>query len=75
MEHAGAKFFTFSVQMSHYRDFPEPVPGIYGQPPYQLTLDLRVRLSRQVQLDLTRMDYFNFANERWSPGFGIQFSP
>ena len=70
-----SQYFTFSLQMAHYRDFPEPVPGLYGQPPYQLTLDLRVRLSRQVLLDLGRQDYFNFGNERWTPQFAIQFSP
>jgi hypothetical protein len=51
------------------------VPGIYGQAPYVFTGDLRVRVSRQILLDLTRQYFFNFAGQRWAPQFGIQFSP
>jgi len=32
-------------------------------------------VSKQLLLDLGRAYYFNFANERWTPQFGIQFSP
>jgi hypothetical protein len=67
--------FAFSAQIAKNRDFPAPVPGIYGQPPYQLVLDLRARVSRQILVDFTRSYYFNFANERWTPELGIQFSP
>ena len=66
---------TLSLTYEHFREFPAPVPGLYGQPPNQFLGDLRVRLSRQVQVDLARQYYFNFANERWTPSFGIQFSP
>jgi hypothetical protein len=48
---------------------------LYGQPPLQFAGDLRLRLSKQVLLDLTRGYYFNYASERWTPQFGIQFSP
>ncbi len=61
--------------LKHNRDFPAPVPGIYGQAPYVFTGDLRVRVSRQILLDLTRQYFFNFAGERWAPQFSIQFSP
>ena len=67
--------FTMSLLLSHYSDFPKPVPGVFGQPPWQFTGDLRVRLSKQVLLDVARSNYFNFANERWTPQFQIQFSP
>ncbi|MDB5073786.1 MAG: hypothetical protein JWM87_4897 [Candidatus Eremiobacteraeota bacterium] len=67
--------FELNLLLSRYYDTPAPVPGLYGQPPWQLVADVRVRLSRQVLLDLTRSYYFNFANERWTPQFGIQFSP
>ncbi|MBV9407882.1 MAG: hypothetical protein JO164_03610 [Candidatus Eremiobacteraeota bacterium] len=69
------QYFEFAITGSRFYDTPAPVPGLYGQPPWQVTGDLRVRLSRQVLLDLTRQYYFNFANERWTPQFGIQFSP
>jgi hypothetical protein len=69
------QFFEFNAMLSRFYDTPAPVPGVYGQPPWQLGLNVRVRLSRQVLLDLSRQYYFNFANERWTPQFGIQFSP
>jgi hypothetical protein len=69
------QFFALSLTLASYRDFPAPVPGLYGQPPLQFTGDLRVRLSKQILVDLTRQYYFNFANERWTPQFGIQVSP
>ena len=69
------QYFGLNVTLAHYVDFPKPVPGLFGQPPLQLTGDLRVRVSKNILLDLTRQYYFNFANERWTPQFGIQFSP
>jgi hypothetical protein len=68
-------FFEFNVRLARFYDTPAPVPGLYGQPPWQLVGDLRVRVSRQILLNLSRAYYFNFANERWTPQFGIQFSP
>ena len=68
-------YFALNLGLARFYDSPAPVPGLYGQPPVQFTGDLRVRLAKQVQLDLTRSYYFNFANERWTPQFGIQFSP
>ncbi|HEY4441246.1 MAG TPA: hypothetical protein VGN14_12380 [Candidatus Elarobacter sp.] len=67
--------FAFSAQIAKNKDFPAPIPGIYGQPPYQLSLDVRVRVSRQILLDLSRQYYFNFAGERWTPQLGLQISP
>jgi hypothetical protein len=69
------RFFEVNVGLSRFYDTPAPVPGLYGQPPWQLTTDFRMRLSRQLLLDVSRYYYFNFANERWEPQFGIQFSP
>jgi hypothetical protein len=69
------QYVTVSLTAAHFDDFPKPVPGLYGQPPNQLLADVRVRLSRQIVIDLTRANYFNFANERWTPQFGVQFSP
>ena len=68
-------YFALSLLGSRNYDYPAPVPGLYGQPPLQLVGDLRVRLSRQVLVDLTRSYYFNFANERYTPQFLIQVSP
>lgn len=69
------QYFALNVTGGRFWDYPGPVPGYYGQPPVQLAADLRVRVSKQLLLDLGRAYYFNFANERWTPQFGIQFSP
>jgi hypothetical protein len=67
--------FTFNLTIQHFDVTPRPVPGVGGEAPYQVTGDVRVRLNKLVQVDLTRSYYFNFANETWSPQWGIQFSP
>ncbi len=69
------QYFGLNLTLARFSDFPAPVPGYFGQPPLQFTGDLRLRVSKQILLDLTRRYYFNFANERWTPQFGIQFSP
>lgn len=69
------QYFNLNLQLKRAYDTPAPVPGLGGQPPWQFTGDLRLRLSRQVLLDLTRSYFFNFADNRWSPQFGIQFAP
>ena len=70
-----SQYFALSALVTRFYDTPAPVPGAYGQPPVQFLGDIRVRLSKQVLLDLTRSYYFNFADNRWTPQFGIQFSP
>lgn len=67
-------YFNLNLRLSSVRAFPEPVPGVYGTPPIQLSADLRVRLAKQVQMDVTRTYYFNWFTETWSPGFGVVFS-
>ncbi|MDB5042387.1 MAG: hypothetical protein JWN27_3113 [Candidatus Eremiobacteraeota bacterium] len=73
--YAPSQYFTLSLSMIKNTDFPRPVPGIYGQAPYLFSADLRVRVSSQILLDVSRQYSFNFAGQRWAPQFGIQFSP
>ncbi|HZZ64739.1 MAG TPA: hypothetical protein VFE17_04515 [Candidatus Baltobacteraceae bacterium] len=47
-------------------------PYYLGQPPYDLTLDVRARINAFSAIDIARTYYFNFGNQRWSPGFVIQ---
>ena len=68
-------YFTWSVGLSHHRDTPNPVPGFWGQPPWQFGTDIRFRVARQWGLDFTRAYYFNFANERWTPQWGVSVTP
>lgn len=43
-----------------------------GEPPYDITADLRVRLNSHTSVDFSRAYYFNFGKRGWSPQFVIQ---
>jgi hypothetical protein len=75
MVYTPTPYFALNLLMQKFVVTPAPVPGVGGQPPYQFTADVRIRLSRQVLLDVARTYYFNFGNQLWSPQFAIQFSP
>lgn len=68
-------YFALNLTLQHFDVTPAPVPGLGGQAPYQFLGDLRIRLSRNILVDISRQYYFNFANETWAPQWGIQFSP
>jgi hypothetical protein len=65
--------FTASLTAQHYDDFPVPVPGDFGRIPNQVTADIRIRLAKNILLDLSRSYYFGFGGNRWNPGssFGV----
>ena len=46
-----------------------------GQPPYDLTADVRFHLLPHMLVDIARTYYFNFGNIRWSPAFIVQVLP
>ena len=68
-------YFALNLTMQHLNVTPAPVPGLGGSAPNQLLADMRVRISSHILVDLSRAYYFNWANETWSPQYGIQFSP
>jgi hypothetical protein len=68
-------YTNLALTFRRFYDDPAPIPGLYGQPPYQMTIDVRFRVARQLQIDLARSYYFNFANLVWQPQLQIQFSP
>jgi hypothetical protein len=45
-----------------------------GEPPDQLTAEVRARLLPHLVVDVQRTDYFNFGTLKWSPQFIVQFS-
>ena len=51
----------------------QQISGYYlGQPPYDVTGELRVRVLGHYYLDVARTYYFNFGALKWSPRFVIQ---
>jgi hypothetical protein len=64
---------TASILALHYDNFPAPVPGAYGQIPNQIQADLRIRVAKNILLDISRSYYFGFGGNRWSPAasFGV----
>ena len=46
-----------------------------GEPPYDITADVRARISPHMLIDISRSYYFNFGNLRWSPQFTVQVTP
>jgi len=67
-------YFNLNLRLSRTTSFPAAFPGVYGGPPLQLSADLRVRLARQLQVDIQRAYYFNYFTQTWSPQFGIVLS-
>lgn len=67
--------FTFNVLFKKNQDFPEPIPGVLGNPPYQAVGDVRFRISTHASLDIQRAYNFNWPGNAWSPSFSIQVLP
>ncbi|HEY0380866.1 MAG TPA: hypothetical protein VGC72_01575, partial [Candidatus Elarobacter sp.] len=59
--YAPTPYFVLNVSAARLTDTPGPIPGAYGQPPVQLSADLRMRISKQLLVDVSRGYYFNFA--------------
>ena len=45
-----------------------------GQPPWQLTTEVRTRIAPHLVLDVQRTYFFHFGNQIWSPTFVVQLS-
>ncbi len=48
------------------------VQNYLGQPPYDITADVRMRINPHMSIDIQRAYYFNYSNLRWSPHFVFQ---
>ena len=44
----------------------------FGEPPYDITPDVRVRINPHMAIDVSRTYYFHFGGLNWSPDFVIQ---
>jgi hypothetical protein len=67
------QYFNYALTVRRGYDFPAPVPGLFGIPPWEITNEVRFRLTKQILLDVTRTDYFNFGG--YGPSFNVQFGP
>jgi hypothetical protein len=67
--------FAFNASLSRHYDTPAPIPFSFGQPPLQLAVDTRIRLAKQILMDVSRTYFFNFANQTWTPQLGVTFGP
>jgi hypothetical protein len=62
--------------------FPTPITNVLGQeiqpasypgePPYDISADVRARVNDHTTIDISRGYYFNFGNRGWTPEFVIQ---
>jgi hypothetical protein len=50
----------------------QQVTNYLGEPPYDITADIRARINPTMSIDVARSYYFNFGNQRWSPTFVVQ---
>jgi hypothetical protein len=73
------KHKDFPAPIPFFFQFAQPdvlgnfqVQNFLGQPPYDVTGDLRVRINPHMSIDIQRTYYFNYSNLRWSPHFVIQ---
>ncbi len=67
------QYFNYAFTVRRGYDFPAPIPGVFGNPPWQVTNELRFRIARQILMDVSRTDYFRFGG--YQPSFSVLFGP
>ncbi|HUY11293.1 MAG TPA: hypothetical protein VMV73_03430 [Candidatus Dormibacteraeota bacterium] len=50
-------------------------PAQLGEPPYDITGDIRLRVQRHLYLEVQRSYFFHYGTNNWSPTFFVQFTP
>jgi hypothetical protein len=68
-------YFAVNLTMQHFDVSPAPVPGVGGTAPFQLSADVRFRVTTNLLVDVARSYYFNFGSQLWSPQFTVTLSP
>jgi hypothetical protein len=66
-------YFNYAFTVRRGYDFPAPIPGLFGIPPWEITNEFRFRIAKQILMDVTRTDYLNFGG--YAPSFSVQFGP
>ena len=63
--------FQFSMAATQSNYSPQQIPNFAGPPRYQISGDVRMRLTRVLFLDAQRAYFFNWGGQTWSPHFQI----
>jgi hypothetical protein len=77
-----------NIVAAHHDDFPAAYPNLFsppplrqyeytnylGQPPWQLTGEVRARILPHLVIDVARTYFFHFGTQGWNPEFVVQFS-
>jgi hypothetical protein len=66
-------FFNYIFTVRRDYDFPAPIPAVFGTPPWAITNEIRFRVAKNLLIDMTRIDYFNWSG--YHPSFNLQFGP
>jgi hypothetical protein len=67
-------YFSATLVAEKHNDFPQGIPFFYGNPPYDVTGRLQIRISPILSVVIQRQYDFGFGPERWG-AWGIQFGP
>jgi hypothetical protein len=67
------QYFNYAFTLRRGFDFPSPIPGVFGIPPWEMTNEIRFRIAKQILMDVSRVDYFHFAG--YQPSFNVLFGP
>ncbi len=62
-----------SIQQNAYS--PLQTPAHFGPPRYQISGDVRFKISKTMSLDIARSYFFNWGGLGWSPRFSLQVTP
>jgi len=67
-------YFSFTFVAEKHKDFPDPIPYYWGNPPYDVTGRIQARISPILSVLVQRSYFFNFGPQGWNQ-WTIQFGP
>jgi hypothetical protein len=67
-------YFSFTLVADKHKDFPDPIPYYWGNPPYDITGRIQMRISPILSVQIQRSYYFNFGPNGWNQ-WTVQFGP
>jgi hypothetical protein len=67
------QYFNYTFTLHHTNAFPQSAAGFFGPAPWQMINEIRIRLAKQVLMDITRTEYFNYGG--YTPQYNVGFGP